>query len=193
MKLIVIPSDSFISIDGIALVFPFSAGAGIHAIQWNGASGTIETTSGNQSTSTNLADVQPFIDVYNTEAARLAAIASTPPTLVTVKATKIKQIESSRDAAILLDVTALGTQWQADDRSQKLLGDALTLATAGLPLPSVWRDSFNNNLAITGIGQLLAIAGAMAVQTQSAYAKSWTLKAQVDAATTLAEVNAVTW
>ncbi|MDP3134977.1 MAG: hypothetical protein Q8N17_01415, partial [Burkholderiaceae bacterium] len=78
MKITVIPSDSFISIDGAPLVFPFSAGAGIHAIQWNGASGTIETINGSQHVSTDLAAVQPFIDAYNAEVARLAAIVVTP-------------------------------------------------------------------------------------------------------------------
>lgn len=113
--------------------------------------------------------------------------------LPNVKAAKVREIETARDAACALDVTALGTQWQADDRSQKLLSSAITLASAGLPLPSVWRDSLNNDLAITSISQLLAIAGAMAVQTQAAYAKSWTLKAQVNAASDVATINAVVW
>lgn len=70
---------------------------------------------------------------------------------------------------------------------------AISLAGLGLPLPAVWRDADNNDMAVTGIMDLLQIAGAMAYQTQTAYGISWTLKAQVDAATTAAELEAVVW
>lgn len=116
-----------------------------------------------------------------------------PKPLSEVKAAKLAKLESARDAATVLDVTALGSTWQADERSQKLLSSAITLASAGAPLPAVWRDTANNDLQVTSLGQLVTIAGAMAAQTQAAYGKSWTLKAQVNAATTSAAVDAVVW
>lgn len=193
MKITVIPSDSFISIDGVALVFPFNSAPNLHAIQWGGASGAIETTNGKQHVSTDMADVQPYIDAYNAEVARIAAIVATPLPLADVKAAKLREIEAARDAATYLDVTAHGTQWQADERSRKLLGDALTIALLGAPLPLVWRDIFDVNMSVTSITDLAVIAGAMAVQTQAAYAKSWLLKAQVEAATTIPAVEAIVW
>ena len=116
-----------------------------------------------------------------------------PTPLAEVKAAKLAQLEQARDAETVKDVSALGTTWQADERSQKLLSAAITLATVGAPLPPVWRDADNNDLTITEIAQLVAIAGAMAVQTQAAYTKSWALKAQVNSASTSAEVDAVVW
>lgn len=113
--------------------------------------------------------------------------------LALTKSFKVSEIEAKRDAATNADVPALGTMWQADERSQKLLSSSITLAAAGLPLPTVWRDSFNNDMPVATIADLLAIAGAMAAQTQEAYAKSWQLKAQVEAAATVAEVNAIIW
>lgn len=116
-----------------------------------------------------------------------------PRTLVEAKASKRTEIERARDAASVANVTAHGTQWQADDRSQKLLGNAITLASAGLPLPPYWRDAYNVNMPITALADLLAIAGAMATQTQNAYSKSWAKKAEIDAATTTAQSDAVVW
>lgn len=126
--------------------------------------------------------------------ATLTVEASIPPKpLSEVKAAKLTQLEQARDTETFKDVTALGSTWQADERSQKNLNDKLTNCLLGRPLPPVWRDKDNNNLIVTNIAQLVAIAGAMEDQTQAAYVKSWTLKAQVNAATTSAEVDAVVW
>lgn len=114
-------------------------------------------------------------------------------TLGEIKAEKLAQLKPARDAATVANVTAHGRQWQADERSQKLLSAAITLAMAGAPLPPVWRDANNSNMPITTLAELVAIAGAMARQTQAAYSKSWTLKDQVDAAQTPGAVDAVVW
>ncbi|TXT23907.1 MAG: hypothetical protein FD134_1876 [Gallionellaceae bacterium] len=114
-------------------------------------------------------------------------------TLSEAKAAKAREIESARDAACFADISVLGRTWQADKRSQELLGQAITLAQAGLPLPSVWRDATNSDMPVTALSDLLAIAGAIATQTQTAYAHSWALKAQVTAAATVEQINAVAW
>lgn len=111
--------------------------------------------------------------------------------LAEAKDAKKIQIEAERDAKVVQDVFVHGRRWQADKRSQELLASVITIASAGCPLPSVWRDADNNDMPITDISQLLAIAGAIAAQTQAAYAESWARKAAVDAATTIDEVNAV--
>ena len=98
-------------------------------------------------------------------------------TLAEAQQSKRSEIERSRDLASTANVTALGRQWQADERSQKLLGNAITLASSGLPLPTHWRDANNINFPVTSLTDLLAIAGAIADQTQAAYAKSWSKKA----------------
>ena len=120
---------------------------------------------------------------------------TTPPPkpIAEIRTEKLAHLEASRNLEVVKPVTALGATWQADSRSQDLLSSAITLASAGLPLPTVWRDLNNVNLTITNISQLLAIAGAMATQTQAAYARSWQKKAEVEAASTPSAVDDVSW
>ena len=115
----------------------------------------------------------------------------TPPpiSLANIKAAKINQIERDRDAACVANVAAHGRIWQADARSQALLGQAITLASAGLPLPAYWRDYENSDMAIASLADLLAIAGAIAAQVQVAYAESWARKTVVVAAETVEGVS----
>jgi hypothetical protein len=112
-------------------------------------------------------------------------------TLADAIAAKLIQIERDRDFACIANVTAHGRTWQADSRSQSLLGQAIMLASAGLPLPAVWRDADNGDMAITGIADLLAIAGAIAAQVQTAYAVSWARKAAVESADTVSAVDVI--
>lgn len=86
MNLSVIPSDKTIVKDGAALVFDFQVWPpNLRAMQWNGVSGTMEFTTGPNQWFDNPAMVQPYIDAYDAEAARLAAeieaarIAALPP------------------------------------------------------------------------------------------------------------------
>lgn len=107
------------------------------------------------------------------------------------RANKLAQITRDRDAACVANITAHGRPWQADTKSQTLLGQAITLASAGLPLPAVWRDADNNDMQVLSLYDLLAIAGAIAAQVQAAYATSWARKAAVEAAIDVAQVEAV--
>lgn len=117
--------------------------------------------------------------------------------LANARAMQVAIIEAARDAARYANATALvgGVPhvWQADQKSVELLNGAITLAQSGLPLPPSWRSFDNVDVPITMLADLLAIAGAIAVQTQAAYSKSWTLKAQIAAATTVTAVQSVMW
>ena len=133
----------------------------------------------------------PACDLRQCEYLGEAALDPHPDALLDeAKAAKKRQIEAERDAACEQPVTALGRTWDADKRSQELLASAITLAQAGAPLPTVWRDHDNDNMPVSGLDDLLAIAAAMAQQTQAAYARSWQRKAAVDAAETAEEVEA---
>ena len=114
-----------------------------------------------------------------------------PDPIADAKAVKRTEIEADRAAQCVADVTAIGHQWQADNPSQALLTKAITMALAGLPLPDVWRSRDNYDMAVDTIGDLLAIAGAMAAQTQTAYATSWARKAALAAAETIEDIDAV--
>lgn len=116
-----------------------------------------------------------------------------PITLAEAQQVKRAEIDRARDMACHENITAHGTQWQSDERSQRLLSDVITLASAGLPLPPYWRDAHDVNMAVTSLADLLTIAGAMAAQTQNAYSKSWAMKAEVASATTIEQVAAIVW
>lgn len=111
--------------------------------------------------------------------------------LVAAKGARRAEIDRARDAACVAPVEAHGRLWQADPRSQQMLAAAILLAGTGLPLPRVWRDAANNDKPIAGLSDLLSIAAAIAVQTETAYATSWARKAALDACATLEDVEAV--
>lgn len=194
MKITVIPTDGFISIDGVALVFPFSAAPNLHAIQWNGASGAIETTNGKQHVSTDLADVQPYINAYNAEAARLAAIIIAPKPLHEVKAAKLAELQRSRDAAEAADVIVQGKTFSADakiaDKFEKLTsrlrrGKATSLA-------AIYEANGTPVYPVTT--QLLEqIEDAITAQGEAAWNRYGAKVALLIAAQTVDEVAAVTW
>lgn len=97
----------------------------------------------------------------------------------TCKLIVIGLIDMWRDDNLCRDVHAHGRYWQADRRSRELLSDAITLANAGEPLPPVWRDAANSNMVISSVGELVAIAAAIAQSTQAVYPRSWQLKEYV--------------
>ena len=121
-----------------------------------------------------------------------------PPVPITplpeAKESKKTEICAARDAACYAPVSALGHVFQADARSQELLGGLINLGQLpGFPMPTAWRSLNDTNVPIQSLADLVQIAAAMAAQTQAAYAKSWQLKAAVDAATTNAEIEAIKW
>lgn len=105
MRLTVIPSDNIIIKDGQRLVFEFAAPADLHAIQWYGTHGFIETTDGKQARTDDQADVQAYIDAHAAEVARLAAIAATPKTLKQVRTEKLAALDADRRRIETLPIT----------------------------------------------------------------------------------------
>jgi len=79
MKLTVIPSDSTIIMDGRVLVFPFTAPIGLHSIQWYDTNtGDVATDNGRHSRVAVLADITPYVVLFNTESKRLSDIVDIP-------------------------------------------------------------------------------------------------------------------
>lgn len=74
MQVSIIPADKTIVIDGEAVVFDFVLWSKkIHAIQWNGTSGTIEFTVGAAQWFDNVELIQEVIDEALAEKARIEA------------------------------------------------------------------------------------------------------------------------
>lgn len=76
MRVTVIPTDNTILVDGEVLVFNFTADPSVHALQWYGTHGTFEYVHGPAEWFADPARVQPFIDAFQAEKARLAAVAN---------------------------------------------------------------------------------------------------------------------
>lgn len=123
--------------------------------------------------------------------ATLEALPARPVSLADAKAAKLLKIEQERDAAETASVNVHGRQWQADEKSQKLLSGAIQLHGLTGYLPAHWRDESNNNMPLSTVGELVAIATAIVQQIDSAYTTSWTRKAALNEAQTLAEVEAI--
>jgi hypothetical protein len=114
-------------------------------------------------------------------------------TLEEAKAEKLAYIETTKNINCFKPVSAVGYLWQVDTRSQNLISSAILLSELGVvPVPPTWRTLDNVDVAIT-VTELKAIAAAAAYQTSMSYAKSWELKALVNTATTVEEVNAIEW
>ena len=161
----------------------------VRRVQFEGVFGVVSYTTGDPPRMIDsLAEFSFALDGYSASVpvSELQLIAQ-------AKAVKREYIERRRDEEEQKDVQTLGYAWQADTRSRTLLTGAVSLALAGLPLPSVWRTSDNFNYPITSVNDLLAIAGAMAQRTQAVYDVSWSKKTELDAATTIAQVEAITW
>jgi hypothetical protein len=113
--------------------------------------------------------------------------------LSTLRELKKQEIEQTRNTVQYGNVSYLSTSWQADPKSQSLLTQAILLVSLGIaPCPPTWRDAANNDVSIT-LDDLKNLAGLMAYNTQVAYSTSWSLKEQVDMATTPEEIGAITW
>lgn len=123
-------------------------------------------------------------------------LVSDPP-LTETKKLKTSIVERERDMACVTHVTVHNRPWLADERSQQMLIAAILLnrATVGLLspkgyLPKKWRDAAGANMNINAVEDLIAIAVAIAQQTEAAYEASWSRKDKVDKAKDKSEVDA---
>lgn len=110
------------------------------------------------------------------------------------KANKKKQINAAREAALNAGISWNGYSWDSDVRSRDNITGAASAVSAGIPLPAnfTWRTKGNQDVPITG-ADIIALAAVMLNHVNEQYARSWQRKAEVDAAATEADVNAVIW
>lgn len=95
MRVMIIPEDKFISVNGRGLNFDFEATPNIHAIQWYDDYGVVELKVGGSRPAT-LAEVQPFVDLWEAEKAVVDA-PPPPPTQAQIIAALLKKIDSDVD------------------------------------------------------------------------------------------------
>lgn len=116
------------------------------------------------------------------------------PSLDDIKAAKKADIEREREARNQLPIVFNGALFDADATAQRNVGAWQTQLANGKTLPDGfrWRDYANeyhpaDAAFVNGLGEAITLRGT------ELYQQMWALKAQVDAATTAAEVEAVVW
>ena len=115
-----------------------------------------------------------------------------PPTLEEVKEQKINELKSIRDFKEVKPIQTDKGIFDYDDKSRDRLyiaRQALTDAGGG---EIVWTTADNQRVSM-GIADFAAINGAAAVRSNALHTTYRTLKAQVQAAETVDEVNNIMW
>ncbi len=121
---------------------------------------------------------------------RYQAYVNPASTLTGAQAAQIAIVEAAYQTAIQQPVSYMSTTFQADQDSQGVL--TKSLVAGAVPAGFFWLDKNNAQVSMT-FAQLQGLASAMLAQGQTAFAKKTTLKQRINAATTVAAVQAITW
>ena len=110
------------------------------------------------------------------------------------KASKKAELDVAYDAAANADVTYGGNIFQADKAARENLEELSVYRGTGgaLPVGFTWRTKANTNVAFTWT-DVDGLITAIATQKFVAVANMHTKKDALESATTVAEVNAITW
>ena len=128
-----------------------------------------------------------------------ALVIPTGPTLAQAQATQVARLRggyANANAANISFTNAAGVTdtYQGDPTSVADLNNCLSAFRAAAAVPSgfYWRSATNNNNAFT-YADLVNLAAALANRGFANFAQLQTLKANVMAATTVSDVQAVVW
>ena len=103
------------------------------------------------------------------------------------------RINSARDTEELAGFTAYGKTFDSDKTSQqRILIAASTAQVVGSSFTIDWTTA-DNSVITLDYAQMLGLPVIMAQVGNALHQKARTLKSQIDAATTLEEINAVVW
>lgn len=110
--------------------------------------------------------------------------------LAGAKTAKIDELKAAYAAANYADIDNAAKTWKADRDSQQLL--ATVLSVGSVPPGMYWRDSTETQNPMT-YSDLQALAAAILDRGLLLDSNLDTKKSAVEAATTIEEVNAITW
>lgn len=124
----------------------------------------------------------------------LSGLVTASDKLEQAKERKKQEINAACEAAIDGGFFYDGHTYDSDQRSQTNIIGTANAVTAGVPLPSgfTWRTADNQNVPMDGSG-IIALGAALLAHIPAQYQRSWQLKAQVDAADTQADLDAIKW
>jgi hypothetical protein len=114
--------------------------------------------------------------------------------LALTKANRRAYIEAQRDAYIYGGVTYNGHPYQSDPRSQDNVRSwGIVTASGGtVPADFTWRDTANADVPFTA-SDITNLSAVMASWMTLQYELYWELKAQIDAAGSIDDVNKIVW
>ncbi len=118
---------------------------------------------------------------------------ATPP-LDGLKAAKRTEINDACLAAIDGGFEHDGHAYDSDERSKSNIIGTATGVTAGIPLPDgfTWRTHDNQDIPMDGPG-VIALGASLLQHISAQYARSWQLKAQIDAAESPPDLALIVW
>ncbi len=110
--------------------------------------------------------------------------------LLAAKEDKVADLQAAYDVANYANIDHDSKTWRADVKSQQLL--AAVLSVGSVPGGMYWRDVTETQNSMT-FADLQALASAILTRGLTLDSNMDTKKAAVANATTIAEVNAITW
>jgi hypothetical protein len=107
----VIPIDRSVYVDGICLIFDFTAPDNLHALQWHGSSGHIEYTDGSANSLLKKKDydseVAPYVALWEAEKIRLDEESERPLLPEEIRQARITEIRARLDEIDLESIRPL--------------------------------------------------------------------------------------
>ena len=126
----------------------------------------------------------------------IAKIWSDQRTLPQAQAETWQTIQAARDAAMSANFVWDGSVFQGDAASQtKIQGDVLAAVVAsmqGQTFSASWTLFDNTQRTLSG-PDMIAVGQALQASMTTAFAQGVALRAQIEAATTLSQLDAITW
>ena len=119
-----------------------------------------------------------------------------PPTLYALQADKWTAIKASRDAAINSPLVTPHGTFDSDPASRANIGGAValaqTLAAATPPFVITYTLADNTSVVLDG-PSMVGVGLALGAKVQAAFATARALRVRIDAATSPADLDAITW
>jgi len=116
----------------------------------------------------------------------------TEPTLDEIKTAKIRDINHRRDQQELSGFDYLGKRFDSDVNAMRRISIAVQAAQSYPDFIVEWTCQDNSTITLNA-EQIIAMPLTMAVYGNELHQKARTLKAQIEAATTIDEVNLIDW
>lgn len=110
--------------------------------------------------------------------------------LAQAKASKIIQLKTARDNEELSPIEYGGFMWDFDDKAQMRINGAITVLGNNT---ITWTSADNEEIKSVNVNDLKQVVGAAAMRSNALHIKYRELKAEVERATTKAEVESVVW